>query len=484
MPAIDRLLAALADHEVDHVLLEPGRPPRLVRGELEIPLARGELTAETLRRLVAEVAGPGAATGATAVTAASAAPSSADPTPWRLEHRCAGRRWLLEGEGEAGRGPVRVVPAARAHPSIADLASLLRRLAELGGSDLHLAANRPPRVRVDGELIELPYAPPTAERLEELLLAETPDRYRDRFLATGDADFGLEIAGDGRYRANLLREREGASAVFRRIPLAVPTAEELGLPDAITELAALGRGLVLVTGPTGSGKSTTLAALIDLVNRTRKEHVLTIEDPIEFVHVSKGCLVRQREVGSHTASFAAALRAALREDPDVVLVGEMRDLETTSIAVETAETGHLVFGTLHTTSAAATVERMIDQYPAGQQAQIRVMLASTLRAVVAQLLLPRIGGGRAAAFEVLRVTPAVSNLIREGKVFQIPSVMQTSRSSGMIRLDDSLLELVRAGAVRAEDALARAADAAELARRLGAGENDPAQARARLRPTG
>src|SRR5690606_26140605 len=255
-----------------------------------------------------------------------------------------------------------------------------------------------------------------------------------------------------RFRVNVFANRLGIAAVLRQIPNQIRTAEELGLPQALLDLCFLTKGLVLVTGPTGSGKSTTLAALIDYINRNRSDHILTIEDPIEFVHRNKKCLVNQREVGVHTESFKRALRAALREDPDIILVGELRDLETVAIAIETAETGHLVFGTLHTTTAPATVDRLIDQFPADQQEQIRVMLADTLKGVVAQTLCKKVGGGRIAALEILLVNHAISNLIREGKTFQIPSVMQTSKAKGMCTLNDSLLDLVKKGLVEPAEA--------------------------------
>jgi twitching motility protein PilT len=273
-----------------------------------------------------------------------------------------------------------------------------------------------------------------------------------------DTDWAYEIEGVARFRCNAGRDRHGPIAVFRVIPTTVPTVDEMGLSREVQNLCYLTKGLVVVTGPTGSGKSTTLAALVDLINRTRTDHIITIEDPIEFVHQSKKCLVTQRQVGLHTRSFKNALRAALREDPDIILVGEMRDLETVSIAIETAETGHLVFGTLHTTSAAATVERLINQYPEGEQPQIRLMLAGTLKAVVAQTLLKKIGGGRVAAYEVLLVTAAMSNLIREGKTFQIPSIMQTNRKVGMIMLNDALMELVDQKVVEPREAYLKSAE--------------------------
>jgi len=256
-------------------------------------------------------------------------------------------------------------------------------------------------------------------------------------------------------RCNVFRDMAGIGAVFRQIPSKLLTARELGLPKSVMDFCQLDKGLVVVTGPTGSGKSTTLAAMIDHINESRDDHLITIEDPVEFVHRDKRCLINQREVGAHTSGFKAALRAALREDPDIILVGEMRDLETVSIAIETAETGHLVFGTLHTNTAASAVDRIIDQFPTDRQAQVRSMLAESLRGVVAQTLLKKKGGGRVAALEILVVTTAVANLIREGKTFQIPSQMQTGRSLGMQTLSDSMIELVKAGVVEPQEAFGR-----------------------------
>jgi len=289
-----------------------------------------------------------------------------------------------------------------------------------------------------------------------------PERNRGEWKETGDSDFAYEIAGVARFRANAARDRKGPVAVFRVIPAKVVTVDELGLSQDVQQLCYLTKGLVLVTGPTGSGKSTTLCALIDLINRTRSDHILTIEDPIEFVHENKKCLITQRQVRVHTESFKSARRAALREDPDVVLVGELRDLDTTAIAIETAETGHLVFGTLHTNTAASTVDRMIDQFPADRQSQIRVMLSASLKGVIAQTLCKRIGGGRVAAQEILLATPAVSNLIREGKTFQIPSIIQTSKKLGMITLNDALMELVEKNLVDPDEALAQSVEKAGL----------------------
>ena len=278
------------------------------------------------------------------------------------------------------------------------------------------------------------------------------------FAEKHDTDFAYEVPNLARFRANVFADRKGRGAVFRVIPSEILTAEKLGLSQLILNLCKLNKGLVLVTGPTGSGKSTTLCAMIDYINRTRDEHIITIEDPIEFVHQNNKCLINQREVRTHTVSFKAALRAALREDPDIVLVGELRDLETVAIAIETAETGHLVFGTLHTTTAASTVDRIIDQFPADRQAQIRIMLSESLRGVIAQTLCRKIGGGRVAALEVLIANGAVSNLIREGKTFQIPSLMQVNKAIGMVSLNDALFELVSKKLVAPDEALSKAVD--------------------------
>jgi twitching motility protein PilT len=336
---------------------------------------------------------------------------------------------------------------------------LLRHLVESDSSDLHMRVGLPPFFRTHGELMAKDDAEPLSrEDIEEMLLAIMPDRNKQEFADTNDTDFAYEILDVARFRANALRDRMGAAAVFRVIPTDILTADQLGISPEVQNLCYLTKGLVLVTGPTGSGKSTTLAALIDLINRTRTDHIITIEDPIEFVHTNKKCIVTQRQVGSHTQSFKRALRAALREDPDIVLIGEMRDLETVAIAIETAETGHLVFGTLHTTTAVSTVDRIIDQFPTDRQDQIRIMLSESLKGVIAQVLLKKIGGGRVAAHEILLSANAVSNLIRDGKTFQLPSVIQTNRRMGMISLNDSLVELVENKLVEPEEAYLKAAD--------------------------
>ncbi len=340
-----------------------------------------------------------------------------------------------------------------------EIDALLRQLVEKSGSDLHLRVGEPPIIRMHGEMTRIEGLQPLSnDRLESMLLAIMPDRNRREYTELNDTDFAYEIAGLARFRCNALRDRKGAGAVARVIPATVVTADQLGLSTEVQQLCFLTKGLVLVTGPTGSGKSTTLCALIDLVNRMRSDHVITIEDPIEFVHPNKRCLITQRQVGVHTSSFKHALRAALREDPDIVLVGELRDLETMSIAIETAETGHLVFGTLHTTTASSTIDRIIDQFPPDRQEQIRVMLSESLKGVISQTLCKKIGGGRVAAREILLSIPAVSNLIREGKTFQIPSIMQTSRRLGMVTLNDALIELVDKKQVEPREAYLKAVD--------------------------
>ncbi len=342
------------------------------------------------------------------------------------------------------------------------LGELLKALVKSGSSDLHLRVGEPPIFRTGGDLVRIRGNALTPAELDLLVLSIMPELNRGEWKETGDTDFAYEITGLARFRVNAARDRRGPVAVFRVIPAKVVTVEEMGLTKEVQALCYLTKGLVLVTGPTGSGKSTTLCALIDLVNRERSDHIITIEDPIEFVHENKKCLITQRQVHVHTESFKSALRAALREDPDIVLVGELRDLETIAIAIETAETGHLVFGTLHTTTAASTVDRMIDQFPADRQAQIRVMLSESLKGVIAQTLCKKKGGGRVAAREILLTTPAVSNLIREGKTFQIPSIIQTSKKLGMHTLNDALFDLVEKGVVEPDEAYMKSVEKAGL----------------------
>jgi twitching motility protein PilT len=344
---------------------------------------------------------------------------------------------------------------------------LLVMAVNAGASDLHLRPGAPPWLRVDGTLRVIDAEPIlTADEIRAITSAIRPHRNRDEIATMHDTDFAYATADGTRFRVNVFHEHAGPGAVFRRITTQVVSADDLGLSPEVQRLCQLRRGLVLVTGPTGAGKSTTLTAMIDLVNRTRSDHIVTIEDPIEFVHQTKRSIVTQREVGVHAHSFKRALRAALREDPDVVFIGEMRDLETVAIALETAETGHLVFATLHTTTASSTIERIIDQFPGDQQEQIRAMLAGSLRAVISQILLKTVGGGRTAAREVLFNTTAIANLIRERKTFQMMSIMQTSKRLGMVTMNDALTDLVLSQKVDVLEAYEHAMDKGAFAERL------------------
>jgi twitching motility protein PilT len=335
---------------------------------------------------------------------------------------------------------------------MARIDEILKQMMERDASDLHLSSGSAPYLRVHGEMVRLNYKDLTPEVCQALLFEILSASQRENFLETWDLDCSYSLKGVGRFRVNVFRQRQGVGAVFRRIPESIKTIQELGLPPNIANLLDVSEGLILVTGPTGSGKSTTLAALIHTINTGRKAHIITIEDPIEFVHYNKNSLINQREVSSHTKSFHQALRAALREDPDVILVGEMRDLETISLAMTAAETGHLVLATLHTNSATKTVDRIIDAFPEAQQSQIRIMLSESLRGIVAQSLVPRAdGNGRVAVVEVLVNLPAVANLIREGKTFQIHSSMQTGQVHGMITFESAINDLVRKGIVSRED---------------------------------
>ncbi|MDX9819286.1 MAG: type IV pilus twitching motility protein PilT, partial [Desulfococcus multivorans] len=335
---------------------------------------------------------------------------------------------------------------------MAKIDAFFKLMNDQGASDLHLVAGQQPALRIRGDIERIKYKPLDNNELRSMVYEIAPEDKIKVFEETGDVDFGYEIPGLARYRSNFFMQRNGVGAVFRQIPNNIMGCEQLGLPKVISKLASLPRGLVIITGPTGSGKSTTLAAIIDEANRTRKDHIITVEDPIEFVHESHGCIVNQREIGVHTKSFSAALRGALREDPDIILVGEMRDLETMSLAIEAASTGHLVFATLHTSSAMKTVDRMVEVFPAEQQSQIRSTLADSIRAVIAQVLFKRIDRkGRCPALEILIATPAVRNLIRESKTHQLPSSMQTGKKYGMILLDDAIMDLYNRGWISAED---------------------------------
>jgi len=328
---------------------------------------------------------------------------------------------------------------------------------EKGASDVHLNIGIPPVFRLNGKLAKTPFPVLNPEDVHDMIYSIITDEQKKLFEKDKQLDFAYEMANVSRFRINIFRHRLGEAAAIRLIPTAILTVSELGLPDVITSLAEKDKGIVLVTGPTGSGKSTTLAALIDIINNNRYEHIISIEDPIEYIHQHKNCIISQREIGEHTDSFASALRVALREDPDVILVGEMRDLETISMALRAAETGHLVFSTLHTNSAADTIERIINAFPAHQQAQARLQVAGSIEAVIAQTLIPTADGqGRVAAMELMLATPAIRNLIRDEKIHQIPSTIQISRKAGMQSLDQSLKDLLMEGKITREDAIRKA----------------------------
>jgi len=349
-----------------------------------------------------------------------------------------------------------------------DITELLIFTKKAGGSDLHISAGSPIMIRVHGEMRKLNVPPLTPEDIHHMIYDIIDDEQKKIYEERKELDFSRELGGIARFRVNVFQQRNGEAAVFRTIPTKVLTFEDLNLPEILKTLALKEKGMVLVTGPTGSGKSTTLAAIIDYINKQKKGHIITVEDPIEFVHESKMCLVNQRELGTNTHSFANALKSALREDPDVVLVGEMRDLETISLAITAAETGHLVFGTLHTSSAAKTIDRIIDVFPPAQQAQIRAMFAESIEGVIAQKLLKKKDGkGRCAALEIMLGTTAIRNLIREGKTFQIPSIIQTGQAQGMQSMDQALRKLVMDGMVTKENALLHAFDKKSFEASLG-----------------
>jgi len=334
-----------------------------------------------------------------------------------------------------------------------DISQLLHFAHQHDASDLHISAGEPPMVRIHGDVKRIKAPPLTSEQTHSMIYDIMNDAQRRVFEERSDIDFSMQLGEVARFRVNVFRQNRGLGGVFRKIPTKILSLEDLHMPQVLTDISRKEKGLVLVTGPTGSGKSTTLAGMIDLINSELEGHILTIEDPIEFVHRPKKCLINQREVGPHTQSFSNALRAALREDPDIILIGEMRDLETIQLALTAAETGHLVFGTLHTSSAPKTVDRVIDVFPPNQQAQVRAMFAESIQAIITQTLCKKIGGGRAAALEILMGTTAVRNLIREGKIHQLPGVMQTSQNVGMQTLEMHLKELVGNNVISREAAI-------------------------------
>lgn len=358
-----------------------------------------------------------------------------------------------------------------------DITQLLAFGVEQGASDCHLSAGEPPMIRIHGDLKKLDHPPLTKEQAHALVYDIMNDAQRKAFEETHECDFSFEMGAVARFRVNVFMQRKGEGAVFRTIPTKILTLEQLEMPPMLKQLCEKEKGLILVTGPTGSGKSTTLAAMVDYLNESFEGHILTVEDPIEFVHQSKKCLVNQRELGPHTDSFANALRAALREDPDIILVGEMRDLETIQLALTAAETGHIVFGTLHTSSAPKTVDRIIDVFPPNQQAQIRAQFAESVEAVITQTLLKKKGGGRLAALEIMTGTTAVRNLIREGKIHQIPGTMQVSQKDGMQTMDMALQNLVSRSLVSKEEAQAKSMNPNLFGGGLGMGGVTAAQGR-------
>ncbi len=509
MAKFDGFIAKLFQEQADALVFETGANVMMQSGQSQVPIMKIALTTPQILGTLTEVA----------PVEARAKANTGNPFTYLYESPSGPVEISVERKGMSIRGTVvragaappatkptapipaavpgngSVAPAARASPSLATRAAaepiapraeaasahasenpvtggtkqgrqyiddLLNVMLKRRASDVHLSSDNPPMFRIDGEMIPLTeYDVLTPESLRDIIFSIAPDRNRKQWDEIHDTDFAHENE-QARFRVNVFSDRKGIGAVLRQIPNNIMTAEQMGISKAILDLCYLPKGLVLVTGPTGSGKSTTLAALVDYINRNRTDHIITIEDPIEFVHQNKKCLVNQREVGIHTGSFKHALRAALREDPDIVLVGEMRDLETIAIAIETAETGHLVFGTLHTNTAPSTVDRVIDQFPSDRQSQIRVMLSESLKAVISQTLCKKIGGGRVPALEVLMVTPAVANLIREGKTFQILSSMQTAKNIGMCVMNESLLDLVKKKIVEPKDAYAKSLNKADF----------------------
>lgn len=471
MAIIDRYLEAMQKQKAEALMFTINAAVEMAAGGQIRPVSNRPVTADQIHAVLVEVLPDyqdSLSGGATCFPYNSAFGSfelyvSSTPDGPSLKIRAAAPSFAA-GTSHAPPAAAQPAPAAPAAAAVqptgtfpTHLDELFHQMLDMKASDLHLKSDKAPMVRVDGSMVFMPgRGPISPELLDRLLHAIMPEKNKVEFRENNDTDFGYELGERSRMRANVFRDIAGIGGVFRQIPSKILTAQQLNLPKVVLEFCDFDKGLVVVTGPTGSGKSTTLAAMIDYINDTREDHLITIEDPVEFVHRDKKCHINQREVGTHTRGFKNALRAALREDPDIVLVGEMRDLETVAIAIETAETGHLVFGTLHTNTAPSTVDRLIDQFPADRQQQVRTMLSESLKGVVAQTLLKKKGGGRIAALEILVVTSAISNLIREGKTFQIPSIMQTGKALGMQTLNDSLMELVKSDLVEPEEAYDRA----------------------------
>ena len=486
MPQLDRVLARLESGAASQIILEADAPICCLTPTGVQPISQQMLTAKQVLALVGELAGHD--------DKASVAAGrdirfvyTWNAQEWQVEQDRSAALLRLTVQKRAEAPKVTPAPAASALPEVVryrasdvpfkDSADstldrehfevLLLEQVRRGAADLHLRVGEPPILRLGGDLIRIEDQPILDDAsVTRMVRSIMPDKNKLEFDQTWDTDFAYEITGVSRFRVNVLRDRNGVAAVIRTIATTTVTVEQMGITPEVQQLCALTKGLVLVTGPTGSGKSTTLCALVDLVNRSRHDHIITIEDPIEFVHQSKKCLITQRQVGVHTQSFKSALRAALREDPDIILVGELRDLETIAIALETAETGHLVFGTLHTSTAASTINRIVDQFPADRQDQIRVMLAESLKGVVSQTLCKKIGGGRVAAREILLVNKAVSSMIREGKTVQINNIIQTQKKLGMETLNDALMNLVKSKTVEAEEAYVKSAEKKDMASKL------------------
>jgi twitching motility protein PilT len=485
VPQLDKILPRLESGAASQILLETDAPIRCLTPSGLQQVSAQILSQTQVLALVSELATP---EDRPAIIAANGikfiyrfndkqwlVQQENDPSTTRIRIR----RWVdREASGTPGDGsptasirkraddaPFR--PFATAAEAKEALEKLLRIQVSRGAADLHLRVGEPPIFRLGGDLLRLEgEGPLTDDMVSSMMRSVMPDKNKAEFEGHWDTDFAHEIEGVSRFRVNVLRDRHGTASVIRTIASTTVTVEQMGITAEVQALCHLTKGLVLVTGPTGSGKSTTLCSLVDLVNRTRSDHIITIEDPIEFVHQSKKCLITQRQVGVHTQSFKSALRAALREDPDIILVGELRDLETIAIALETAETGHLVFGTLHTSTAASTINRIVDQFPADRQDQIRIMLAESLKGVISQTLCKKIGGGRVAAREILLVNKAVSALIREGKTVQIPNIIQTQKKLGMETLNDALLNLVKSKTIEPEEAYVKSVEKKEMSSKL------------------